>query len=81
MKKKHQQQTLDSIPLQTSKRDSLVNLQELETLSNVQIKQLLGKGNFGAVYLAVWNGTPVAAKKLNNKEEWNAFLREASILR
>jgi serine/threonine protein kinase len=44
------------------------------------VKQQLGGGNFGSVFLGEWNGTLVAVKRLNNEDAFRKFEREASIL-
>lgn len=60
-------------------------------ITDVELKRKLGEGkscinslhvvgNFGEVYLAMWHGAPVAAKKLKGEAEWKAFQREAELL-
>eukprot|EP01119_Soliformovum_irregulare_P023344 TRINITY_DN813_c1_g2_i1.p1 TRINITY_DN813_c1_g2~~TRINITY_DN813_c1_g2_i1.p1 ORF type:complete len:830 (-),score=152.70 TRINITY_DN813_c1_g2_i1:8-2497(-) len=51
-----------------------------QVLTNVEIFQKLGEGQFGAVFFAKWNGTEVAAKKLTSSEDLVAFSKEADIL-
>lgn len=46
---------------------------------DITIEFKLGEGNFGEVYKADWNGTPVAVKKLKG-EEISQFESEASKL-
>lgn len=49
-------------------------------LRGIEIKQELGSGKFGEVYLGEWRGTPVALKKLKNGQDMEEFYREAGIL-
>jgi len=50
------------------------NVQKVQTL---QITKLLGTGNYAEVYLGNFDGTPVACKKLKNKEDQADFEKEA----
>jgi len=51
-------------------------------LTEIVIKDKIGKGNFGEVYRAVWrNTTTVAAKKLQKVEKTEEFEKEASLMR
>jgi tRNA A-37 threonylcarbamoyl transferase component Bud32 len=45
-------------------------------LSEIRLGQRIGKGSFGEVYLASWNGTTVAVKKLPASKLTDEFLRE-----
>eukprot|EP01117_Protostelium_nocturnum_P012030 TRINITY_DN4404_c0_g1_i1.p1 TRINITY_DN4404_c0_g1~~TRINITY_DN4404_c0_g1_i1.p1 ORF type:complete len:1716 (-),score=556.93 TRINITY_DN4404_c0_g1_i1:204-5351(-) len=38
-------------------------------LSDVEVGQMIGKGNFGEVYKGVWNGTTVALKGLTGEDQ------------
>ncbi|PRP75306.1 tyrosine-protein kinase Fer-like [Planoprotostelium fungivorum] len=40
----------------------------------------IGRGNFGAVYRGDWNGTPVALKKLNDRDKYEECIKEFSVL-
>ena len=51
----------------------------MEELKDIIVKQKLGGGNFGEVFLGTWSGTNVALKRLNSGEI-AAFQLEASIL-
>lgn len=48
-------------------------------LKNIEVKHKLGEGNFGEVYYGLWDGTPVALKKIN-EEEYGGIEKEALIL-
>lgn len=45
-------------------------------ISEIRLGQRIGKGSFGEVYLATWNGTTVAVKKLPTSKLAEEFLRE-----
>jgi len=55
-------------------------LSSITHLNGVEIKQQLGAGNFGAVFYATWNDTPIAAKKLKNQDEFEDFIKETQML-
>lgn len=53
----------------------------LRVLTEVSIEDKLGEGNYGTVYLAIWQGVKVAAKQLKGgDDEWKEFSNEAKIL-
>jgi len=52
----------------------------IRALTNVRIIKKLGAGDFGEVYVADWNGTPVALKKLGEKGTLSSFLSEVDML-
>jgi len=54
-------------------------LKEIPT-GEIQVKNLLGKGQFGEVYKGDWMGSEVAMKKLNSVEMMKDFVREAQML-
>lgn len=65
-RQKHQSDTLQSALLH---------------LTEVEIDERLGGGNFGEVYRGTWQGsTDVALKKLKDSEHLQDFLREATAL-
>lgn len=50
---------------------------------NIDYHKILGKGEFGIVYLAYWNKTPTAVKIMNNNlsnEKKELFLKELEIM-
>ena len=50
-------------------------------VSDIEIKERLGGGQFGDVYRGVWQGTTaVALKKLKNIGQFESFVTEASML-
>jgi len=48
-------------------------------LTNVQVKQEIGKGAFGQVFMGLWNSTPVALKTLD-KSQAAVFEQELAII-
>jgi serine/threonine protein kinase len=62
-----------SIPLTT------LNMSSDTSLSSIAIQSLLGKGNFGEVYLGIWGRRKVALKKLNELQSAE-LEKEANIL-
>lgn len=87
-KKKKQEEKKDFAepPLRQESSIQLSSLQlsaiksKWETLEGIQIKELLGSGNFGEVYRGEWEGTYVALKTVKDINLFNDFLREASII-
>jgi serine/threonine protein kinase len=61
---------------------SLVESPELEMISNIEIKEKLGSGNYGSVYRGLWNGkTAVAVKTLHGAQaSKEQSLSEAKLL-
>ncbi len=53
---------------------------KIPELTGVKLQRKLGGGNFGEVFYGVWNGTPVACKKLKTEEEFKEFIAEADLL-
>lgn len=53
---------------------------KVEYLTNVQIFERVGGGNFGDVFKGKWNQTPVAMKRLKGQEEANEFKKECEVL-
>ena len=54
---------------------------KIAVYKDVEVKQVLGEGKFGKVYLGIWqNGTKVALKK-HKGEESKEFDAEAAVLR
>lgn len=49
--------------------------------SAITIEHLVGEGNFAAVYKGLWNGAPVALKKLKDPRVVESFLAEIEILK
>jgi hypothetical protein len=49
-------------------------------LSGIEVKEMLGEGQFSCVYRGLWMGTEVALKKLK-KDQGAEFWREAALLR
>lgn len=49
-------------------------------LNDIEIKEKLGGGNFGEVYLGMWNSAPVAAKKLKDPSNQAEFKKELDTL-
>ena len=39
------------------------------------------KGKFSVVYYGIWNGTPVALKKLNDENDLKEFESEAKLIK
>mmetsp|Transcript_13854 Transcript_13854/g.19241 ORF Transcript_13854/g.19241 Transcript_13854/m.19241 type:complete len:752 (-) Transcript_13854:300-2555(-) len=72
---KQSEQYTISISLGSIQTDSAISI------SNIQIQEKLGGGNFGEVFKGIWNGTtPVALKKLKSREQLQEFAQEAKVL-
>jgi len=75
-KRKRTERVLDSTSIELSARKV-----ELQNLTNIKVMQKLGGGNFGEVYLGLWDEqTDVALKKLKNQDHFDAFIKEAHTL-
>eukprot|EP01114_Cavostelium_apophysatum_P012135 TRINITY_DN2692_c0_g1_i1.p1 TRINITY_DN2692_c0_g1~~TRINITY_DN2692_c0_g1_i1.p1 ORF type:complete len:582 (-),score=92.58 TRINITY_DN2692_c0_g1_i1:932-2677(-) len=59
---------------------SLELARTIPKIENIEIRNILGKGNFGEVYLGIWNHSEVACKKLKNGEDLDSFEKEAALL-
>lgn len=53
-----------------SRRSSLVQQSARQPFDDVKLGPLLGKGGFGRVYRAMWNGAAVACKVQTNSWPW-----------
>ena len=50
-------------------------------INNIEIKEKIGEGNFGEVYIGKWNyATSVALKKLKSNNHIKEFISEFNIL-
>jgi len=56
-----------------SNSSSSMSLIGIDKISGIEIKQTLGEGKFGQVYLGIWEGTEVALKKLKTTEDEQEF--------
>lgn len=63
------------------KQKEQVEIPQAPLLKGIEIKHKLGSGNFGEVYLGLWNSAPVAAKKLRETSGEEEFRKELYILR
>lgn len=52
----------------------------IDRIEGVEVKEILGEGKFGQVFLGIWEGTEVALKKLKGRESLSDFNQEAAIL-
>jgi serine/threonine protein kinase len=88
-KKRRQEKLLDDENLE---QDILKRLDKINMKVNsfphgeIQVKELIGSGEFGQVYCGDWKGTKVALKKLlhftsHNDKTLNEFFSEISVLR
>ncbi len=50
-------------------------------ITDVKIIKEIGGGNYGLVFKGEWNGASVALKQLKSKEEFEAFQKEAKMLK
>ncbi len=57
------------------------SLRNVDQLTDVNILEKLGAGNFGEVYKGEWNGAEVALKKLKSQEDFEEFAKEAMVLK
>lgn len=68
---------------QISARISMEQLKRssLRRIDDIEIKYLLGEGNFGRVWKGIWQGTTeVALKEIHEKEQFEEFENEAAVL-
>eukprot|EP00027_Filamoeba_sp_ATCC50430_P000325 CAMPEP_0168555594 /NCGR_PEP_ID=MMETSP0413-20121227/8422_1 /TAXON_ID=136452 /ORGANISM="Filamoeba nolandi, Strain NC-AS-23-1" /LENGTH=763 /DNA_ID=CAMNT_0008586463 /DNA_START=44 /DNA_END=2335 /DNA_ORIENTATION=- len=81
--RQHQWQNADKQSEQYTISISMGSIQTDSSIaiSNIEIKEKLGGGNFGEVFKGIWNGTtPVALKKLKSREQLQEFAQEAKVL-
>jgi serine/threonine protein kinase len=57
-----------------------LNEMESDAITNVEIGERIGGGNFGDVYKGTWNRTPVALKKLK-QDQMQDFVHELVTLK
>ena len=57
-----------------------MELSALPLIKDITILEELGKGNFGQVFKGTWKGSTVAMKILNEKSDYNSFVKECNIL-
>jgi predicted Ser/Thr protein kinase len=62
--------------------ESSIELKEKNRIpfEQIEIEKELGKGSYGKVCLAKWNGAPVALKFCKEKEGLEDFLREVALV-
>jgi predicted Ser/Thr protein kinase len=60
--------------------DSTLESVNLSKIHGVKIKNKLGEGKFGQVYLGSWEGTEVALKILKDATNSKEFTQEAAML-
>jgi hypothetical protein len=58
-----------------------MTMDDVIEISNVEIEQALGAGNFGQVFKGKWAGNLVALKKLKDMSKLKEFLDEAKLLK
>eukprot|EP01114_Cavostelium_apophysatum_P021699 TRINITY_DN7641_c0_g1_i1.p1 TRINITY_DN7641_c0_g1~~TRINITY_DN7641_c0_g1_i1.p1 ORF type:complete len:1296 (+),score=191.81 TRINITY_DN7641_c0_g1_i1:64-3951(+) len=58
----------------------LITTPVMPVLKDITVGTRLGSGNFGEVFLGIWNGTNVALKKLKTSEDEIEFEKELGIL-
>lgn len=56
-KKSKKPASTDVEMLKSGSLSSVATVMQLPVISNIEIKKKLGEGNFGEIYLGVWNGT------------------------
>jgi len=59
--------------------DRSITKEDLIQPQEIEIKELLGTGNFGSVYRGIWFGSQVALKMLKNQQK--SFLGEVMLLK
>jgi hypothetical protein len=52
----------------------------VSVLRGVELRELLGAGQFGEVYRGTWNDTDVAAKKLKDQRGFDEFVKETNFM-
>lgn len=70
---------ISQIPLREMEETSSIS-RSIPILSNITIGKVLGEGNFGKVYMGLWNETPVALKVVGQVNDRRDFQNETAVL-
>lgn len=79
-KRRIKAETVVSVSLESLQVDQELQLLD-DTITDVELGELLSSGNFGSVYHGKWQGTEVALKKLKNSDQIEELKKEILILK